>query len=199
MSRAAPRSDSRQGHQGADRARCWRRSTPSWKRHGTDKTRLLQAQIWVKDIRDREAMNEVWSAWLPPDGAPARACVQADMADPRHLVEIMVTTCKWRPVAAGPRLLRPRNTQATNWPRYDNGHVIRNFVLIRRLVHTPDPTICATRALGSTLPDCHAAGIALLPADTKRDADKEQSTCGQDRAHSSPSLSARCWRLRRLP
>ena len=62
--------------------------------HGTDKTRLLQALIWVKDIRDREAMNEVWSAWLPKDGAPARACVQATLADPRHLVEIMVTVCK---------------------------------------------------------------------------------------------------------
>ncbi|HWA80659.1 MAG TPA: RidA family protein [Acetobacteraceae bacterium] len=62
--------------------------------HGTDKTRLLQAQIWVKDIRDREAMNEVWAAWLPAGGAPARACVQANMADPRHLVEIMVTACK---------------------------------------------------------------------------------------------------------
>ena len=62
--------------------------------HGTDKTRLLQAQIWLKDIRDREALNEVWSAWLPDGGAPARACVQAHMANPRHLVEIMVTTCK---------------------------------------------------------------------------------------------------------
>lgn len=62
--------------------------------HGTDKTRLLQAQIWLKDIRDREAMNAVWSAWLPEGGAPARACVQAHMADPRHLIEIMVTTCK---------------------------------------------------------------------------------------------------------
>ena len=62
--------------------------------HGTDKTRLLQAQIWLKDIRDREAMNAVWSAWLPEGGAPARACVQAHMADARHLVEIMVTTCK---------------------------------------------------------------------------------------------------------
>ena len=62
--------------------------------HGTDKTRLLQAQIWLKDIRDRDAMNKLWSAWLPTGGAPARACVQANMADPRHLVEIMVTTCK---------------------------------------------------------------------------------------------------------
>lgn len=62
--------------------------------HGTDKTRLLQAQIWVKDIRDRDALNEVWTAWLPADGAPVRACVQANMADPRLLVEIMVTACK---------------------------------------------------------------------------------------------------------
>ena len=62
--------------------------------HGTDKTRLLQAQIWLKDIRDRDAMNTIWSAWLPEGGAPARACVQAHMADPRHLVEIMVTACK---------------------------------------------------------------------------------------------------------
>lgn len=62
--------------------------------HGTDKTRLLQAQIWVKDIRDREAMNEIWTTWLPSGGAPVRACVQADLADPRLLVEIMVTACK---------------------------------------------------------------------------------------------------------
>lgn len=62
--------------------------------HGTDKTQLLQALIWVKDIRDREPMNEVWIAWLPPAGAPARACVQSNMADPKVLVEIMVTACK---------------------------------------------------------------------------------------------------------
>ncbi len=62
--------------------------------HGTDKTRMLQAQIWLKDIRDRDAMNKVWSAWLPEGGAPARACVEASMADPRLLVEIMITACK---------------------------------------------------------------------------------------------------------
>lgn len=62
--------------------------------HGTDKTRLLQAQIWVKDIKERGAMNEVWTPWLAPEGAPARACVQAELADPRILVEIMVTACK---------------------------------------------------------------------------------------------------------
>ena len=62
--------------------------------HGTDKTRLLTAQIWVKHIADRDPMNEVWSAWLPADGAPARACVEAAMAQPGILVEIMVTACK---------------------------------------------------------------------------------------------------------
>jgi enamine deaminase RidA (YjgF/YER057c/UK114 family) len=62
--------------------------------HGTDKSRLLQALIWLKDIRDREAMNEIWTAWLPADAAPARACVEAHMAEARVLVEIMVTACK---------------------------------------------------------------------------------------------------------
>lgn len=62
--------------------------------HGTDKTRLLQAQIWVKHIKDRETMNRVWEAWLPAGAAPARACVEANLADPRILVEIMVTACK---------------------------------------------------------------------------------------------------------
>jgi enamine deaminase RidA (YjgF/YER057c/UK114 family) len=62
--------------------------------HGTDKTRLLQAQIWLRDIKDREAMNHVWSSWLPSEGAPARACVQAVLADPRILVEIMLITTK---------------------------------------------------------------------------------------------------------
>jgi enamine deaminase RidA (YjgF/YER057c/UK114 family) len=62
--------------------------------HGTDNTRLLQAQIWLKHIGDRAALNEVWSAWLPEGHAPARAVVQAELADPRWLVEIMVTTCK---------------------------------------------------------------------------------------------------------
>jgi enamine deaminase RidA (YjgF/YER057c/UK114 family) len=62
--------------------------------HGTDTTRLLQAQIWLRDIGDRAALNEAWSAWLPEGQAPARALVQAVLADPRWLVEIMVTACK---------------------------------------------------------------------------------------------------------
>jgi len=62
--------------------------------HGTDNTRLLQAHIWLKDITDREAMNKIWCAWLPEGAAPARACVQAALAHPDVLVEIMVTACR---------------------------------------------------------------------------------------------------------
>lgn len=62
--------------------------------HGTDKTRLLQAQVWVKHMADRAALNAVWTAWLPAGQAPARALVAAELADPAFLVEIMVTACK---------------------------------------------------------------------------------------------------------
>ena len=62
--------------------------------HGTDNTRLLQTHIWLKNMADRAAMNAVWTAWLPEGAAPARACVEAVLADPRYLVEIMITACR---------------------------------------------------------------------------------------------------------
>lgn len=58
----------------------------------SDNSRLLSAQIWLKDIgRDFAAMNSAWSAWLPDGCAPARATIQADLASADILVEIMVT------------------------------------------------------------------------------------------------------------
>lgn len=57
---------------------------------GTDKSRLLQAQIWLKDMQHFAEMNEVWNGWLDPDNKPARATVQAEMARPNILVEVMV-------------------------------------------------------------------------------------------------------------
>jgi enamine deaminase RidA (YjgF/YER057c/UK114 family) len=45
-------------------------------------------------MADRAALNEAWSAWLPENHAPARALVQAVLADPRWRVEIMITACK---------------------------------------------------------------------------------------------------------
>lgn len=61
---------------------------------GTDKTRLLSAQIWLTDIGNRPAMNEAWTAWVDPSSLPVRACVESRLADPRLLVEIMVIAAK---------------------------------------------------------------------------------------------------------
>ena len=61
---------------------------------GTSKAKLLTANIWVTDIRNRAAMNEAWTAWVDPKNLPVRACVEAKLADPACLVEIMVTAAK---------------------------------------------------------------------------------------------------------
>ncbi len=58
---------------------------------GSDKSRLLSATIWIRDMGDFAAMNEVWDAWVAKGQTPARACVQAAMARPQFRVEIMVT------------------------------------------------------------------------------------------------------------
>lgn len=59
---------------------------------GTDKTRLLTAQIWIKDLaKDFSGMNEIWDAWTAPGAAPTRATAQCEMGAPDVLVEIIVT------------------------------------------------------------------------------------------------------------
>ncbi|HYN12930.1 MAG TPA: RidA family protein [Burkholderiales bacterium] len=61
---------------------------------GSNKSKALSATIWVTDIRNRAPMNEVWSAWVDAKNLPARACVEAKLADPRALVEIMIVAAK---------------------------------------------------------------------------------------------------------
>lgn len=58
---------------------------------GTSKAKLLSANIWLTDIRNRDEMNAAWTAWVDPANLPARATVEAKLADPRMLVEIMVS------------------------------------------------------------------------------------------------------------
>lgn len=59
---------------------------------GTDKSRLLSAQIWIKDIaKDFAGMNEIWDAWTAPNAAPTRATAQCEMGASDVLVEIIVT------------------------------------------------------------------------------------------------------------
>ena len=55
---------------------------------GSDKSRVLTAQIWLANIGHYSAMNEVWDAWMPEGHAPARACIEARLASPDLLVEI---------------------------------------------------------------------------------------------------------------
>jgi enamine deaminase RidA (YjgF/YER057c/UK114 family) len=61
---------------------------------GSDKTRILRAQIYLKDIADITAMNEVWDAWVVAGSAPPRATVQAALADPTYRIEIVVTAAQ---------------------------------------------------------------------------------------------------------
>ena len=59
---------------------------------GTDKSRLLTAQIWLRDVgNDFGVMNELWNAWTAPNAAPTRATAQCEMATPDTRVEILVT------------------------------------------------------------------------------------------------------------
>jgi len=58
---------------------------------GTDKTKLLTAQIWVADIADFAEMNAVWDAWVAPGCAPARWTGEAKLATPGFKVEVIVT------------------------------------------------------------------------------------------------------------
>ena len=57
---------------------------------GTSRSRLVQTQIWLKDMSLFGEMNAVWNAWVDPNNLPVRACVRADMANPAVLVEVMV-------------------------------------------------------------------------------------------------------------
>ena len=61
---------------------------------GTDKSKLLQANIWITDTANFGAMNAVWNAWVDPDNPPVRACVKSELMLPELLVEIMVTAAK---------------------------------------------------------------------------------------------------------
>ena len=58
---------------------------------GSDKTRILRAQIFLADIADFPAMNAAWDAWVVPGHTPPRATVQAALARPEWKVEIVVT------------------------------------------------------------------------------------------------------------
>lgn len=57
---------------------------------GSSKSNLLSTQIFLADIRGFDEMNKAWDAWVASGSTPARATVQARLANPKYLVEIMV-------------------------------------------------------------------------------------------------------------
>lgn len=61
---------------------------------GTDKTKLVSANIWITDMANFADMNAVWDAWVSPGNTPARATVEARLATPDYKVEIMVVAAK---------------------------------------------------------------------------------------------------------
>jgi len=58
---------------------------------GTDKSRILMAQIFLANMKEFDGMNKAWDAWVAPGNAPPRATVEARLANPDFKVEIVVT------------------------------------------------------------------------------------------------------------
>ncbi len=58
---------------------------------GSDKSKILEATIYLPNLADYDALNMAWDAWVPAGHAPARACVEAKLANPAWKVEIKLT------------------------------------------------------------------------------------------------------------
>ena len=61
---------------------------------GSDKTKMLSAQVWIASMGHFAQMNEIWDNWVPEGHAPARACIEARLASPDLLVEIGVIAAR---------------------------------------------------------------------------------------------------------
>ena len=61
---------------------------------GSDKSRILMCQIFIKDMQYFAGMNAVWDAWVAAGNAPPRATVEARLANPDVLVEMVVTAAR---------------------------------------------------------------------------------------------------------
>jgi enamine deaminase RidA (YjgF/YER057c/UK114 family) len=58
---------------------------------GTDRSRLVTAQIWLSSMQDFDGMNAVWDDWVVPGHTPTRCCGQVALADPGYRVELVVS------------------------------------------------------------------------------------------------------------
>ena len=60
----------------------------------TDKSRILSAHVYIKNLSDFQTFNAVWVDWLKGCVAPSRATIQADLVNPNWLIEIAVTAAQ---------------------------------------------------------------------------------------------------------
>ncbi|MBL8600246.1 MAG: RidA family protein [Devosia sp.] len=63
-------------------------------RAGSDKSKVLSATIWLSDLGNFKAMNEVWDAWIDPQNPPARSCGEVKLARPDLLIEVIVVAAR---------------------------------------------------------------------------------------------------------
>ena len=63
---------------------------------GSDKHHILRCQIFLSDIAHFDGMNLAWDAWVSSENAPPRATVEARLAKPEWLVEMVVTAAQIR-------------------------------------------------------------------------------------------------------
>jgi enamine deaminase RidA (YjgF/YER057c/UK114 family) len=63
-------------------------------RSGTNKSNLLSVTVFISDMKQKDAMNEAWMAWIDRKNPPTRACVAVELGSPTTLVEIVVTAAK---------------------------------------------------------------------------------------------------------
>jgi len=61
---------------------------------GSDKTRMLSAQLFLKNLADFKTVNAIWAEWLKDSPKPARATIQAELVNPDWLIEIAVTAAQ---------------------------------------------------------------------------------------------------------
>ncbi len=63
----------------------------SLRQAGSSKAHLLLVTIFLDDIRDLDAFNAVWDAWVPQGAAPVRACIEARLGKQGYKLELQVT------------------------------------------------------------------------------------------------------------
>ncbi|WPE24337.1 RidA family protein [Shinella zoogloeoides] len=58
---------------------------------GTNKSNLISATVWLRDVADFDAMNRAWDAWVDPANVPVRATIEARLFTPDLQVEIQIS------------------------------------------------------------------------------------------------------------